>query len=408
MEAVEWIINALFFLLKGLTAYFGVIALFTLRRSRTIPRSNPTVRFAVVIAARNEERVIANPVHSVLAQDYPSHLRDVYVVPNNCTDRTEKVAAAAGAKIIACRGTVRSKGDALHEAFAQLLEMENYDAFLVLDADNTLKSDYLARMNDAFMAGAMICKSKTRASNPTASGVAGCYGLYNTVCDIAWSRPRAACGLSAKLIGTGFAVRREVLEQMSGWNTTTIAEDAEFAAQCARAGFQVTWVPEAVNYDEEPIDFATSLHQRRRWCSGLMQVGRKEIPRLWRTKGAGVMLRWDTVMFLLAPFGQAISGLLLVVSLLCRLIMEGWIALLPVLAALGMSWLGCMAMAAVLCLLGGYGLRGMGRTIWFFPLFMVSWLPLQVISLFRDTTHWRVIAHTGRTQQPCHAVRDLV
>ena len=407
MEAVEWILDILFFLLKGLTVYFGVIALFTLRRSRRIPRTDSLVRFAVVIAARNEETVIADPVRSVLAQDYPCHLRDVYVVPNNCTDQTEEVAAAAGAKIIACRGTVRSKGDALHDAFAQLLKEKSYDAFLVLDADNTLKSDYLARMNDAFAAGAMICKSKTKASNPTASGVAGCYGLYNAVCDLMCSRPRAACGLSAKLIGTGFAVRREVLEQMGGWNTTTIAEDAEFAAQCARTGYRVTWVPEAVNYDEEPVDFVTSLHQRRRWCSGLMQVGRKEIPRLWRTKGAGAMLRWDMVMFLLAPFGQAISGLLLAVSFLCRLITEGRIALLPVLTALSGFCLGCMVLAAVLCLLGGYGLRGMLRAIWFFPFFMVSWLPLQVISLFRDTTHWRAITHTGQKKHPCHAVRDL-
>ena len=56
---------------------------------------------------------------------------------------------------------------------------KGYDAFVVFDADNTLAPDYLARMNDAFAAGAMVCKSRTRAANPTAGAVAGCYGLYN-------------------------------------------------------------------------------------------------------------------------------------------------------------------------------------------------------------------------------------
>ena len=60
---------------------------------------------------------------------------------------------------------------------------------------------------------------------------------------------------------------------------------------------------------------------------------------------------------------------------------------------------GGMALAAALCLLGGYGLKGMGGTIVRFPLFMASWLPLQVISLFKDTKKWSVIAHQGSLQK---------
>ena len=54
-----------------------------------------------------------------------------------------------------------------------------------------------------------------------------------------------------------------------------------------------------------------------------------------------------------------------------------------------------MALGAALCLVGGYGLWGMGRTILIFPVFMASWLPLQVISLFKDTKKWKPITHGG-------------
>lgn len=384
---------ALSLALKIFTIYFAAVSVYALVKRRRYPRAVPQTRFAVVIAARNEEAVIGNLIYSLRRQEYPEELRDIYVVPNNCTDFTEAAAKAAGAEILHCLGPVSSKGDALHQAFAQLRD-RGYDAFLVFDADNVIEPDYLARMNDAFADGAMVCKSRTRAGNPSASGVAGCYGLYNVIFDLIWNRPRAACGLSAKLVGTGFAFRREVLEALGGWNTGTIAEDAEFAAQCARAGFRVSWVPDAVNYDEEPVSFRISLRQRYRWCSGVMQVGRRSLGEMWRAGVPRPMLRWDMTMFLLAPFAQAVSGLLLACSFLTALAAGG--GLLPILWGLGLYGVGGMALGVVLSLLGGYALRDMTKSIFFFPIFMASWLPLQIYSLFHDSTQWRQVAHHGQ------------
>lgn len=381
--------------LKIFTLYFAAVAVFALKRRAKYPRVEPKTKFAVVVAARNEEAVIGNLVHSVLSQDYPAALRDIYVVPNNCTDFTEAAAVAAGAKIIHCTGPVSSKGDALHQAFDQLLPMD-YDAFVVFDADNVLEQDYFSRVNDAIAAGAKILKTRTKAGNPTASGVAGCYGLYNTCFDLIWNRPRAACGLSARLVGSGFAVCREVLEELGGWNTSTITEDAEFAAQCARIGRRIWWVPEAVNYDEEPNSFYLSLRQRKRWCSGVMQVGKQELGRLWSADCPKPWLRWDISMYLLAPFSQAISALLLLGGILSSLAAGEEVTALVTACTLGLYYVGGMALSIVLCLLGGYGLQGMTRTILIFPLFMASWLPLQVISLFKDTRQWQVIAHNGQ------------
>lgn len=381
--------------LKIFTVYFAAIALFALKKRNRYPAAPAQTRFAVVVAARNEEAVIGDLVHSVLTQDYPPQLRDIYVVPNNCTDFTEAVARAAGAEILHCQGHVGSKGDALHQAFAQLSGM-GYDAFVVLDADNTLARDYLSRVNDAAAAGAKVWKTRLRAGNPTASGVAGCYGLYNTCFDVIWNRPRAACGLSAKVVGTGFGFTGEVLETLGGWNTSTIAEDAEFAAQCAGAGYRVWWVPDAVSYDEEPTGFLVSLRQRKRWCSGVMQVAKQEITRLWRRDVKNPMLRWDITMFLAAPYAQAVSGMLLLGSVAAGALEGDGQTLLLAACTMGLYYVGGMALGVILCLLGGYRLEGMTRTILVFPVFMASWLPLQIISLFKDTKQWHAVAHSGR------------
>ena len=259
---------ALTLILKLFTVYFACVAIFNLKKRKTCPAAPPKTRFAVIVAARNEEAVIANLVASILRQNYPAELRDVFVAPNNCTDRTEAAAAAAGAEILHCLAGVRSKGAALHQAVAQL-RCRGYDAYVVFDADTVADPDFLSRMNDAFVAGARVCKSRMMTANARESGVAGCYGLYFTSFDWIFNRPRSACGLSAKLVGTGFAVHREVIEELGGWNTSTIAEDAEFSAQCARLGHRVCWVSGALTYDEAPNSFLLSLRQRR--CHGVQR-----------------------------------------------------------------------------------------------------------------------------------------
>ncbi len=388
------LVSVLLLLLKIWSVYFALVALFTLKKPKTYPAAPPVTRFAVISAARNEEAVIHQLVESVLGQDYPVHLRDMYVLPNHCTDATADAARRAGAQVIPCPDHICSKGAALHLAM-EVLADKGYDAFLVFDADNTLAPDYLARMNDAVCAGAQVFKSRTRAANPTASGIAGCYGLYNTICDLAWSRPRANCGLSAKLFGTGFGFTRQVLETVGGWNTSAIAEDCEFAAQCAEHGFRVQWVPNAVNYDEEPLDLLTSLRQRKRWCSGIMQVAGKKLPALWRSRRPRPLLRVDMTMFLLAPFAQALSGFLLLWNTAAQILTGDGAALRFAALTLAAGWLGCTALAAVLCLLGRYPLRRMGRTVVLFPIFMATWLPLQMLALLKPTRKWHPIVHHG-------------
>ena len=71
----------------------------------------------------------------------------------------------------------------------------------------------------------------------------------------------------------------------------------------------------------------------------------------------------------------------------------------------GLYYVGGVGLSVLLCLLGGYGLQGMTRTILIFPVFMASWLPLQVVSLFRDTRQWHAITHKG--QDPVAGCRAL-
>ena len=393
---VQNITGALSLLLRLATVYFAVIALFALKKPKPFARCAPKTRFACLIAARNEEAVIGEIVASLLAQQYPRVLFDIWVIPNNCTDGTEQAARKAGARIFRCPEPVRCKGDALRQVIGWLLPQQ-YDAFCVFDADNFVDPAFLARMNDAMCAGAGVCKGALRAKNAYESWIAGCYGLYFTSFDWFFSRARMNCGLSAKLVGTGFAVRREVLCQLGGWPTETIAEDAEFSALCASRNIRIWFVPEAVTWDEGPHSMAVSLRQRLRWCSGVMDVGGRLRPALLRQLGRpGGRKALDSLLALHTPlfrvFGALVSGVALTERLFSPGGQAGW---LPLLGSAAAAWLLSCAAGAFLAWLGGYRDRRIWKTVALFPLFMAEWLPLQMISLVHRTRSWKPIAHTG-------------
>ncbi len=391
----RWI-DILAFVLKLFTGYTALIGIFFLLPRRALPRAAAKTRFAVLLAARNEEQVIARTVSQLLRQDYPRELFDIFVIPNNCTDNTEQAARAAGAKIIPVWGTVRNKGDALRCAFTSL-QNKGYDAFCVFDADNLVDPAFLARMNDAFCAGAQVAKGRQTAMNPHDAWISGCYDIYFENFNLLYSRPRANIGLSAKLVGTGFAVSGALLERLGGWHTETMAEDAEFASQCALAGEKIWWVPEAVTYDEEPVTFRQSLVQRRRWSSGVMEVAGRYLPRLWR----GVFSRsfrfcLDFAVYLSMPPVQILALIPGAWSLLCAIRAESWLmlAMTPVL-----FWGGMTLTALATALLGRRKLRPLWKSILLYPLFIASWYPLHFLALFHKTKVWKPIPHVGKREK---------
>ena len=52
-------------------------------------------KFMAIIPAHNEESVVANLIESLKNQNYPKELLDIYVIADNCTDRTAEVAKNA-------------------------------------------------------------------------------------------------------------------------------------------------------------------------------------------------------------------------------------------------------------------------------------------------------------------------
>jgi Glycosyltransferases, probably involved in cell wall biogenesis len=272
------------------------------------PTPNKLNRFAVIGCAHNEERVIDQLIKSLYATVYPKNKYDIYVICDNCTDNTADVVRKAGA-IAMERNDLerRGKGYGLEWMFAYLEEQSKqgneYDAYIVLDADNLVNEEYLYAINEKMNEGHEILQTYLGCKNPKDTWVSGsysyCYWVSNTIYQMGHSK----VNLSAQMGGTGMVLRPSVLREI-GWETDSLTEDLVLTVRYVSIkNLPCCWVHEAKLYDEKPLKLKPSIRQRTRWMQGHMAAMFKFAPKLFLTGLKNLSLQQlDVAFYLSRPF----------------------------------------------------------------------------------------------------------
>ena len=379
--------------------YFAITGLFGFKNyhKSMFGRHKPKYKFGIVIAGRNEEKVIGALIKSLQKQRYPEDLYEIFVVPNNCTDNTEGVAREAGATIIECKVPVKQIGDALEDTFKKLTKREDLDAFIVFDADNLVHPDFLARMNDALCEGVQVAQCFRDAKNMGDNWLTGSYTLFYFIQNFFFNRARMNYSGSAAINGTGFMVKKEVIKD--GFHTVTLTEDSEFTGQCALRGIQVAFVEDAITYDEHPQSFWASWKQRKRWTSGTLSClkiyGKKLLSNFLKT---GNIACFDMVMMYTAPIMVVISFLLSVVLALFNILHIELFDFLSYLYASGLIFFIALyicnvAMNIFVVKYNKKSVKNILSGVLFFSLFLATWIPINIICMFKKTESWEQIKH---------------
>lgn len=99
-------------------------------RSRFDEGQTPAV--ALLIAAHNEQDVIAQKIDNALKLDYPSHRIEIWIGTDACTDRTDEILSGYGNKIRVVRFSVRQGKSAI---LNQLVERTSAEIIIFSDAN---------------------------------------------------------------------------------------------------------------------------------------------------------------------------------------------------------------------------------------------------------------------------------
>lgn len=126
VEYLFWIIVALIFYV-----YFGypflLFILSKLRPALQVEKADITPFISIIIAAYNEEKVIAQKIENCLALDYPSEILEIIVASDGSTDATNEIVGGfveGGVKLVALssnQGKSIAQNKAVAEAGGEIL-----------------------------------------------------------------------------------------------------------------------------------------------------------------------------------------------------------------------------------------------------------------------------------------------
>ena len=320
--------------------YLFVFAAFSMQRRREpYPPARKRRRFVTLIPAYKADAVVVRTAQAALAQEYPEGLHRVAVIADQLQPATLGELRKLPLTVIEVTFENSSKAKALTAAVEEL-GPEAADAVAILDADNLVGGEFIARLNEVFDAGVEAVQAHRTAKNrDTDTAVLDAAGeeINNSI----FRRGHVALGFSSALIGSGMAFRYD-------WfcanirRCVTAGEDKELEALLLRERIYIDYLDDVEVLDEKVQGEEAYYNQRRRWIAAQFYALGSAVKNLpgalfsgnfdycdkllqWclppRMLLIGLVPLWAVVMAFLDPWGSV----------------KWWIALVLMLFALAMA-----------------------------------------------------------------------
>lgn len=361
----------------------------------------------IVISARNESRVIANLIDSVRASDYPQSMLKIFVVADNCTDNTAEICRNKGCIVFERFNQQQvGKGYALNYLFTKLHSEEYKDivpeAYIVLDADNTIKPNFITEINKVYDNGYEMVTSYRNSKNFGTNWITSGYGYWFLHEARHLNNSRMILHTSSTILGTGFLISSALVKEFNNWEFFMLTEDVQCTMEYVLKGGKIGYCDTAEVIDEQPETFKQSWKQRERWCKGYYQTlgkyGFSLVKNSFKNFGC-----WDVFTNIAPMLIIAISvTIVTIVSAVVSLIIWDMAALL------------CLAIQLAIVLSSLYGVMfsialTINMTDWkkiqmptrkkilymfTFPIFMATYLPIAISAIFKyKKVKWDPIQH---------------
>lgn len=410
LETFIGVFNFLVFLFFLLLYSYQIvyIGIGIIKNKKKFKEASKLHHFAFVIAARNESNVIGELIESIKLQKYPKELIDIFVVADNCTDNTAEIARNAGATVYERFSDVHvGKGYALDFIFNRISTEhadKGIEAFLIFDADNVIKDNYVLEMNKAYDAGYEACTSYRNSKNYGTNWISAGYSLWFLREAKFLNNPRFICGTNCAVSGTGFMVSKRIIDMNGGWKYNLLTEDIEFSVDSAVNHIRIGYVHDAEFFDEQPETFSQSWKQRMRWAKGFYQV-------LWHYGGKlfkGMVSKkfgfacYDMMMnimpaLILSLFCLTLNTVFLIIGLVTADSSLVTSTLVSVMYTI-ISFYGTLFIVGLITTVSEWekiDCSPAGKILYTFtfPIFMFTYVPIAVVAIFKKVG-WAPIKHS--------------
>lgn len=368
--------------------------------------SNP--KFAVLIPARDESKVIEGLIKSIKDQTININMNDVYVIVEDINDYTCDIVKKYGATTIVRKNLeLRRKGYALDEAVKFILDSgEKYDAYFIFDADNVLDKDYFRNMNETFLNGYDIGIGYRNTKNGNDNVVAACSTLTFSMINTLGNLQKNKDSRNVTISGTGFYIKGSFIEKWKGYPFHTLTEDYELTLYSSLNEMTSFYNDKAMFYDEQPTSFKVSLDQRTRWIRGFLDARKIYVKKLYEAfktngKNSGSQFsNWIGVK----PY--ILIAIFLVLELFAKLV--AGIYYFSINHTLAYKFFGQFLFFIIICYIIllittmiiiirekkiDLSMSSKIKAIFFNPIFLISYVYCAIMALTHKDLEWKKINH---------------
>jgi biofilm PGA synthesis N-glycosyltransferase PgaC len=311
-------LEGVFFVSAALLAYhYAVYPALVIACARFVHRPlvpPPPVlpRVSFIIAAYNEERVIADKLRNTLALDYPKDRLEIIVVSDGSDDATASITGSFAPQGVISLHEPQRRGKTA--ALNRAVKHASGEIVVFSDANNDFSPGAIAELvrhfADPRVGGVCGAKRIKPASERQSSAGDGLYWRYESAVKFAESR----LGTITNADGEIFAVRRALYRQVP---EHIINDDAQITLDLVKQGYRVRYEPEARSYEFASIHIRDDFHVKVRMVAGGFQTLVENAAMLFPLRSwfawaffSHKTLRWLAPVFLILLFGAsaALSG----------------------------------------------------------------------------------------------------
>ena len=275
----------------GMHRYILVYCYYKHRNNRTtepVACFRDLPRVTVQLPIFNEQYVVERLIEAICKLDYPKEKLDIQVLDDS-TDETARVArglteryAALGNPISYHHRTNRHGFKA--GALAKGMETAQGEFIAIFDADFTPPEDFLMRTIHHF-ADPRVGMVQTRWThiNRNYSFLTEVEAILLDGHFVLEHSGRARSGLFFNFNGTAGLWRRATIDEAGGWQHDTLTEDTDLSYRAQLKGWKFLYLQDVECPAELPVEMTAFKTQQARWAKGLIQTGKKILPRVLRS-----------------------------------------------------------------------------------------------------------------------------
>lgn len=242
------------------------------RKCAPVPHSDKKAKFAILIAARGESKVIRNIFNSLKEQTYPKEYFDVWIIVEEESDPSIEIAKEYGYNYFVrdeLTDDRHTKGFALQECIRHFKNNNiKYDSYMIFDADNVMDNRYIEVMNDLKQTGVQVGLGNRAFTNADYNWLTVGSSIMFTYMNQVTARGRTILFHKATLMGTGYFVDADIIEEAGGWIFTGMTEDIQLSTYCTTHDIYMRYYPLINFYDEQATTFKVMHMQHLRWVWG--------------------------------------------------------------------------------------------------------------------------------------------